>query len=122
MPKTAKGYRPTRKATPRAWERHARMYRPTGEPGIHCGKAHGEDRGRVVELWHLIYYDDNGRLAGAGIRWPNNTLTLTVAPSHRRQGIASKLWGEAVRRWGVRFEDQEFTPEGARFAQGYDGR
>lgn len=49
-------------------------------------------------------------------------VNVWVRAPQQRQGIATRLWDEAVRRWGVRLEEQRFTASGALLASALDRR
>ena len=69
----------------------------------------------------LEYRDPDGLLRGVAIWEPRGSLSITVDPDFRRQGIATKLMQEAVKHWPIVFESQSYTPDGANFIRKFLG-
>jgi GNAT superfamily N-acetyltransferase len=81
----------------------------------------------------LLYYDTRGRLAGIFNYFPNDmpvsepsmkafferagTCNIIANSRHRRLGIGIKLLREAINRWPIQFENQNYTLEGAKLVQ-----
>lgn len=103
------------------WESQVGQYPADGPPGIsYC-------RGRVTDDYFvdcLLYRDEDGRLIGILNHYPTDfpplqrkgTANVWVHPDHRRQGVASALGFEKVKRWGTAPPDQDRTPDGAAMA------
>ena len=108
------------------------QYPPKGDPGI--GYFKGElDKNRYVNA--LLYRDEQGQVRGILNHYPQDITTraggiyggmqlllerkgnvnLMVDPTARRQGIATKLYREADRRWKINPKQQEYTTEGRKF-------
>ncbi|GAB3952471.1 hypothetical protein GCM10029976_090730 [Kribbella albertanoniae] len=106
-----------------SWQGQAQQYPRTGDPGISYfrGDVPGHGLGYVD---CLLYRNADGELVGILNHFPadmppyedKGNVTLLVRPDHQRQGIGSRLWAEAVERYGVKFEGQSFTEDGAHFA------
>lgn len=111
-----------------SWESQIWQYRdapapPVGGITYYPGRL---DDGRVVDC--LLYWkpDYSGRLRIVGILnhygWDSDleqrgNVNIWVRRTHRRQGVATALWGEAVRRWHVNLDQQRFTRAGAALAE-----
>lgn len=75
----------------------------------------------------LLYYGYDNELHGILNHYPfemppyqkTGSVNLQVRPDRRRKGIASALLDEAIKRFNVKLEDQEYTPDGERFIKNY---
>ena len=99
------------------WESQACQYPSTGEPGITYLAGDIPDEEPVN---CLLYYGKDGRLAGIlnhyAVDYPpyeqaGNANTF-VHPLKRRQGIATALLKEAMRRWDIDLSQQQYSREG----------
>jgi GNAT superfamily N-acetyltransferase len=115
------------------WEYRASKCPAKGKPGISYRRDVEEKIGPNAVLETLLYYNNEGRLAGILNYVPNDiqlpepwmkafveragTFNVLVAPKHRGRGIGMKLLREAVRRWPIDFEQQNYTVDGARLVQ-----
>jgi GNAT superfamily N-acetyltransferase len=105
------------------WENQARQY-PRYGTGITYFKGICED-----DMWVdcLLYYGYDNELHGILNHYPfympphqkAGSVNLQVRPDRRRKGIASALLDEAIKRFNVKLEDQEYTPDGERFIKNY---
>ena len=105
------------------WENQARQY-PRYGTGITYFKGICEDN-----MWVdcLLYYGYDNELHGILNHYPfemppyqkAGSVNLQVRPDRRRKGIASALLDEAIKRFNVKLEDQEYTPDGERFIKNY---
>ena len=105
------------------WQNQARQY-PKHGTGITYFKGICEDN-----MWVdcLLYYGYDNELHGILNHYPfempphqkTGSVNLQVRPDRRRKGIASALLDEAIKRFNVKLEDQEYTPDGERFIKNY---
>lgn len=105
------------------WQNQARQY-PRYGTGITYFKGICED-----DMWVdcLLYYGYDNELHGILNHYPfemppyqkTGSVNLQVRPDRRRKGIASALLDEAIKRFNVKLEDQEYTPDGERFIKNY---
>lgn len=105
------------------WQNQARQY-PRHGTGITYFKGICEDN-----MWVdcLLYYGYDNELHGILNHYPfemppyqkAGSVNLQVRPDRRRKGIASALLDEAIKRFNVKLEDQEYTPDGERFIKNY---
>jgi hypothetical protein len=97
------------------------------EPGgitYYCGNLPDKPGAPFRWVDCLLRWDEAGNLAGILNHYPQDmppferagNCTVFVRDDCTRQGIATELWDEAVRRYGVTLEGQDFTPQGARLA------
>lgn len=102
-----------------SWESQYNQYPKRGVPGIKYFGGHTESG--TVDC--LLYFDDNGRLRGILNHYPftlypfesKGNVNIFVDPKRRRQGIATALLTEAMKRWDVDLEQQQYTEEGEQF-------
>jgi len=108
------------------WESQASQYPATGAEGIDYFRGDiPDDRGWYVDC--LLHRDSDGSLSGILNRYPfdmppweqENNVCLFVRPDRQRQGIATALFDEAVRRWNVNLNQQRFTAAGTAWAMEY---
>lgn len=86
------------------------------KPGGQMGRD-GQRRAKLRIVGILNHYpDDYPPYEKAG------NVNVWVRKAQQRQGIATALWEEAVRRWNVRLDDQRFTESGSRLAAALDRR
>lgn len=123
-----------------SWESQAQQYAPTGPPGIHLEQhmvtLSGEEVFNVpVDMLGpgisvidcLLHRDDDGQLVGILNHYDGknpleekDAVNVWVRPDRQRNGIATALLTEAMRRWpGVMLEKQRYTPEGVLFLRGF---
>jgi GNAT superfamily N-acetyltransferase len=87
------------------------------EPGIRFLKGTTRCFGEKRPIEILEYRDRDGWLRGV-VSWEGESvhhLFIMVDPECRRQGIATKLMREAVKRWPIDFQKQSYTRDGAKF-------
>jgi GNAT superfamily N-acetyltransferase len=119
------------------WETLSEVFPHTGEPGIaHQRQVHGE-LGPHAVTESLLYYNESGNLVGVLNYYPNDVpapaghvlqiledpsrrfieragnFVVIVHPEHQRTGVGTKLLREAVKRWPINFEQQDYTWAGA---------
>ncbi len=101
-----------------AIEQQFEQYPTSGPEGISYFK------GEINEhMWvDCLLYFKGGRLVGVLNRFPKDmgpekkdNVLIIVRPEARRQGIGSQLWAEAKRRWNVKAQGQDQTPNGKAF-------
>lgn len=105
------------------WENQARQYPKYGS-GITYFKGECEDN-----TWAdcLLYYGYDNELHGILNHYPFDmppyqkagSVNLQVRPDRRRKGIATALLDEAIKRFNINLDDQEYTPDGERFIKNY---
>ena len=105
------------------WQNQARQY-PRHGTGITYFKGLCEDN-----MWVdcLLYYGYDNELHGILNHYPFDmpphqkagSVNLQVRPDRRRKGIGSALLDEAIKRFNINLEDQEYTPDGERFIKNY---
>lgn len=61
----------------------------------------------------ILWRSKQGRLVGILSRDLHNGFLVHVAPSHRRQGIASRLLDEALNHWPLAIAEERYTEAGA---------
>jgi GNAT superfamily N-acetyltransferase len=67
-----------------------------------------------------LFARKRGRVVGMFAFEPaTGIFEICVLPSWRRCGIGTKLLAEAVKRWAIDFEQQEYTPAGAELVQSF---
>jgi GNAT superfamily N-acetyltransferase len=79
---------------------------------------------------NLLWRDGDGELKGILMYYPIDypcgdkagEFEVVVHPRYRRQGIATKLLAEAVRRWNIDLTKQRYTRDGAAFAKAFEAR
>jgi GNAT superfamily N-acetyltransferase len=96
----------------------ASQYGPGGKPGINHERHHvGE-----IPIDCLLHRDtDSGEITGILNFFPKGTLyekpgamTVLVHPRHQGKGIGKALVGDAIKRWKVDLDAQQYTPDGYR--------
>jgi GNAT superfamily N-acetyltransferase len=95
-----------------------RIAEPGIRPATHTFKLtdeYGNPDTYSIETFE--YRDQDGLLRGVVIWEPGGALSITVDPDYRRQGIATELMQEAVRRWPIDFEGQSYSSDGAEFVR-----
>lgn len=105
------------------WENQARQY-PRYGSGITYFRGICDDN-----IWVdcLLYYGYDNELHGILNHYPFEILpyqkagsvNIQVRPNRRRKGIATALLDEAIKRFNVNLENQEYTPDGERFIKKY---
>jgi ribosomal protein S18 acetylase RimI-like enzyme len=115
-------------ATPgleRTWETMQALCAPTGSPGISHWSKTARAGDATLHGYVFEYRDQQGTLRGALqlhiIQTGRDTSTptvhsLVVDPSFKRQGIATQLAREALKRWpDLDLFTQQYTEDGAAF-------
>jgi GNAT superfamily N-acetyltransferase len=97
-----------------SWPGILRKSDRVAEPGIRFVR-HTTLNAFSIEV--LEYRDREGLLRGTAIWEPRGCLSITVDPAFQRQGIATKLIEEAVKRWPIDFVKQGYTEDGAAFVR-----
>lgn len=114
-----------------SWESQARQYAYRDAPGI-CLERHStaELGARLGEplafIDCLLYRDEDGLLVGILNHYPDSNseiehagnANIWVKPDHQRQGIGTALLKEAMRRWDLDLEQQNYTTQGVLFING----
>lgn len=106
---------------PWPFETQRRQYPETGEPGLSYFRGEFPNRPREwVDC--LLWRDENGRLVGILNHYPvdmelekKGNFNLFIDPKAKRQGIASALVTEAIKRYKVDLRQQRYSEEGAAF-------
>lgn len=112
---------PTLGGMPWPFETQRRQYPETGTPGLSYFRGEFPDRPREwVDC--LLWRDDNGRLVGILNHYPvdmelekKGNINIFIDPKAKRQGIASALVAEAIKRYKVDLRKQRYSTEGAAF-------
>jgi GNAT superfamily N-acetyltransferase len=103
-----------------SWKSQVRQYPAKGPRGL--GYFPGPTEYGTVDC--LLYRSQWGDVIGILNHYPfdappwevTGNVNIWIHPGHHRKGIATVLWTEAVRRWGVTLGQQRFTVEGAALA------
>lgn len=106
------------------WESQVHQYPETGDPGISYFRGDLTD-GRWVDC--LLWRDREGLLRGILNHYPVDVppweragnFNIYVDPRFYRQGIGTELVTEADLRWSLDFEQQDYTPNGAKLVAKY---
>lgn len=108
---------------PFSFESQKKQYPPTGEPGLSYFRGDVE-RGKWVDC--LLWRDENGELLGILNHYPmdmtlekKGNFNLFVDPKAKRQGIATALVNEAIKRYKVNLRQQRYSEEGAQFINAF---
>lgn len=91
-----------------------------GKPGLTYSQ---EDLDASHKVNVLLHRDDKGIANGVLYHYRDGfpgfekkgNVNVMVDPSAQRQGIATKLWDEADRRWKINLKQQTYTAEGRKF-------
>ena len=118
-----------------SWIECASAFPTKGKPGITYRKDVDDKFAPEAVSEALLYYDTDGNLTGILNYFPNDmsapepemkafaeragAFNTIVDPERRTLGIGLKLLHEAVRRWPINFEQQNYTPDGFRLVQGF---
>jgi GNAT superfamily N-acetyltransferase len=113
-----------------SWESQAAQYAFRSEPGIHLERHHVGELGNQTVIDCLLSRDEMGMLIGILNHYADNNseleqegnINIWVKPDHQRQGVGTALIAEAVRRWGIDFNQQRYTNEGFALIQSFIGR
>jgi GNAT superfamily N-acetyltransferase len=101
------------------WALISKQFEPTDSPGLHHDQRSADGTANLVEV--LRWYDDHSKLRGLLVYSPHGVLGalqpgqffFIVHPRHRRQGIGTKLLGEARLRFPpLDFAEQEYSEAG----------
>jgi len=105
----------------------ASQFDKKGPPGLSYFK--GESGGSLKEgQWVdcLLWRDKKGILKGIVYHYPQNmalekkgNMNVFISPDSKRQGIASKLVAEAIKRYDVDLRQQRYSEEGAAFINNF---
>lgn len=106
-----------------SWEYQAKQYPAFGN-GIVYLKGILNDN-KWVDC--LLYYGDDGTLQGVLNHYPftkfpyqkNGRINLVVCKDKRRQGIATALLNEALKRFKINLKRQDYTPLGKKFIENF---
>lgn len=106
-----------------AWEYQAGQYPMQGK-GIQYCRANIDDA-RWVDC--LLYYGDDLTLQGIlnfySFNFPpfqkKGSVNIQVRKDIRRQGIASTLMNDAMKRFEINLMEQDYTPSGIKFIKNY---
>ena len=105
----------------------ASQFDKKGPPGLSYFRGEGGDslkKGQWVDC--LLWRDDNGILKGIVYHYPQNmalekkgNMNVFISPDSKRQGIASILVAEAIKRYNVDLRRQRYSEEGAAFINNF---
>ena len=106
-----------------SWENQAKQYPKHGNGIVYF-------KGIInTSVWVdcLLYYGDDNLLQGILNHYPlalypyqkKGSVNILVRPDKRRVGIATALLDEAVKRFKIKLNEQDYTPEGERFIKEY---
>lgn len=106
-----------------AWEHQVGQYPKQGK-GIQYFRAKISDN-RWVDC--LLYYGDDSTLHGILNFYPFNfppfqkkgSVNIQVRKDKRRQGVASALMNEAMKRFDINLMKQDYSPLGKKFIKNY---
>lgn len=106
-----------------SWEQQVKQYPAYGN-GIVYFKGILINNKRVD---CLLYYGDDGTLHGLLNHYPittfpyqkNGSINILVRRDKRRQGIATALLNEALKRFKINLKKQNYTPLGKKFIDNY---
>jgi 8-oxo-dGTP pyrophosphatase MutT (NUDIX family)/DNA-binding CsgD family transcriptional regulator/predicted ABC-type ATPase len=117
-----KDVRPTLDGQPWPFKGQAKQFDKKGPPGLSYfkGTGNGLKPGQWVDC--LLWRDEKGILKGIAYHYPQDlplekkgNLNIFISPDSKRQGIASKLVAEAIKRYNVDLRQQRYSAEGAAF-------
>jgi DNA-binding CsgD family transcriptional regulator/8-oxo-dGTP pyrophosphatase MutT (NUDIX family)/predicted ABC-type ATPase len=100
----------------------AKQFDKKGPPGLSYfkGTGNGLQPGQWVDC--LLWRDEKGILKGIVYHYPQDlplekkgNMNVFISPDSKRQGIASKLVAEAIKRYDVDLRQQRYSEEGAAF-------
>ncbi len=112
------------------WESQARQYSRNAAPGLRYERnTNPRTSPPNAPIDCLLFYDRAGVLCGILNHFPTTlsldlgngwiateqagNVNMWVDPTCQRRGIGTKLLAEAVRRWNVNLNRQDYTPAGA---------
>jgi Mor family transcriptional regulator len=104
----------------------AKQFDKKGPPGLSYfkGEGNGLQPGQWVDC--LLWRDDKGLLKGIVYHYPQDlplekkgNMNVFISPDSKRQGIASKLVAEAIKRYDVDLRQQRYSEEGAAFINNF---
>lgn len=106
------------------WESQAQQYPRRGPEGI------SYFAGEIPEINYTVdclLYRERGILVGILNHYPADQLpwekagnvNVWVHPDYQRRGIGTALVAEAVTRWGINFDQQRYTEQGAALANSF---
>lgn len=123
-----------------SFESQRMQYPVTGEPGIGYFAGEIKDYG-IVDC--LLFRGEDGLLLGVLNHYPLDSpnphygtvlgslfgepefieragnVNIFIHPEHKREGIATALVDEAISRWTIDFQQQQYTDEGVEFIARY---
>jgi DNA-binding NarL/FixJ family response regulator len=111
---------------PWPFESQSRQFDEVGPPGLSYfkGTGNGLKKGQWVDC--LLWRDDSGKLKGIVYHYPQDlplekkgNMNVFISPDSKRQGIASKLVAEAIKRYKVDLRQQRYSEEGAAFINNF---
>jgi hypothetical protein len=104
----------------------AKQFDKKGPPGLSYfkGTGNGLQPGQWVDC--LLWRDEKGILKGIVYHYPQDlplekkgNMNVFISPDSKRQGIASKLVAEAIKRYDVDLRQQRYSEEGAAFINNF---
>lgn len=104
----------------------AEQFEKIGPPGLSYFKGTGN--GLKPNQWVdcLLWRDDSGILKGIVYHYPQDlplekkgNMNVFISPDSKRQGIASRLVAEAIKRYNVDLRQQRYSEEGAAFINNF---
>lgn len=120
------------------FESQAVQFPKVGQPGIRyqrntvpVARVTHRRTGRIITVPSeapvdvLVYRNRKGHVIGILYHYPHDILpweragniNVVVRADRRRRGIGSQLLAEAARRWPIRWEQQDYTPDGLALAR-----
>ncbi|WP_370943969.1 GNAT family N-acetyltransferase [Amycolatopsis sp. cg5] len=111
-----------------SWPSQAGQYPAGGPPGITYFRGDvSEFFGPGAYVDCLLFRDVDGVLVGILNHYPQDMaprvkageVLIQVREDRRRRGIATKLLQEALSRWSLDFERQNYTPSGVEFTEAF---
>jgi GNAT superfamily N-acetyltransferase len=106
---------------PWPFETQRKQYPKKGEPGLSYFRGEFPNEPNIwVDC--LLWRDEKGKLVGILNHYPmdmtlekKGNVNLFIDPKAKRQGIASALLSEAIKRYNVDLRQQRYSAEGAAF-------
>jgi 8-oxo-dGTP pyrophosphatase MutT (NUDIX family)/DNA-binding NarL/FixJ family response regulator len=111
---------------PFSFKSQASQFDKKGPPGLSYfkGEGNGLQPGQWVDC--LLWRDDKGKLKGIVYHYPQDlplekkgNMNIFISPDSKRQGIASRLVSEAIKRYDVDLRQQRYSEEGAAFINNF---
>ena len=111
---------------PFSFKSQASQFDKKGPPGLSYfkGEGNGLQPGQWVDC--LLWRDEKGKLKGIVYHYPQDlplekkgNMNIFISPDSKRQGIASRLVSEAIKRYDVDLRQQRYSEEGAAFINNF---